>query len=132
MKKTLFILTILALGLTACNKETDQPVSVYHISIPASMGAETKAVDFSGTDPVTGKPTAVSSFKTTDKIYVYNRTKEEMLTGNLTPSADGKTCDLEGTLTGTISVDDEILLLYNMNLLDADPTECAYYYLDLY
>lgn len=134
MKKTLFILTVLALGFTACNKETEQPkeenqeVDVYNVCIPASMGADTKAVDFSGTDPVTGKPTAVSSFTTSDIIYVYNQTKGAMLTGHLSPSAAGKTCDLTGTLIGTIEKDDNLVLLYKLNFFNSESNVYCYDY----
>ena len=135
MKKFFFVIAILALGLTACNIDIEQPVetpviekgaAVYQVRIPASFGAETKAVDFSGTDPVTGKPTAVSSFKTTDNIYVYNQTKEAMLTGHLTPSADGKTCDLTGSLTGTIEANDQLVLLYNLSNYDSNDSSFDY------
>lgn len=133
-----FITAALTLGsFTACSSEdlmvadTNNPQApTYTICIPASMGgdAQTRAVDFSGTDPVTGKPTAVSSFKTSDKIYVYNQTKDAMLTGYLTPSADGKTCDLEGTLTGDIAAGDELVLLYNLSDYDSDKTLCNFDY----
>ena len=135
MKKTFLYLTILALGLTACNLDIDQPVeapevetgaAVYQVRIPASMGPETKAVDFSGTDPETGKPAAVSSFTTTDKIYVYNQTKDDMLLGTLSPSAAGKTCDLIGTLIGTLSEDDNIVLLYNPSNANGQNSEFYY------
>lgn len=134
MKKTLFILTVLALGFTACNKEIEQPkeenqeVDVYNVCIPASMGADTKAVDFSGTDPVTGKPTAVSSFTTSDIIYVFNQTKGAMLTGHLSPSAAGKTCDLTGTLIGTIEKDDNLVLLYKLNFFNSESNVYCYDY----
>ena len=123
-------------SFTACSNEdmvadpntTQAPT--YTVCIPASMGedAETRAVDFSGTDPVTGKPTAISSFKTSDKIYVYNQKKDAMLTGYLTPSADGKTCDLTGTLTGDIAAGDELVLLYNLSDYDSDKTLCNFDY----
>lgn len=145
MKKTSFIYSLAAtfitaavtLGsLTACSNEdmvadTNNPQApTYTICIPASMGgdAQTRVVDFSGTDPVTGKPTAVSSFKTSDKIYVYNQKKDAMLTGYLTPSADGKTCDLEGTLTGDIAAGDELVLLYNLSNYESDKTLCNFDY----
>ena len=146
MKKTLFILTVLALGFTACNKEIEQPKeenqeveipeeqtpeetpTVYNVCIPASMGADTKAVDFSGTDPVTGKPTAVSSFTTSDIIYVYNQDKGAMLTGHLSPSAAGKTCDLTGTLTGTIEKNDILVLLYKLNFFNSERNVYCYDY----
>ena len=136
MKKTLFILTILALGFTACNKEIDQPIesseevkpevetptTVYYVNIPASIGADTKAVDFSGTDPVTGKPTAVSSFTTSDKIYVFNTSSSPYGVwldtdngGYLSPSANGTSCELTGTLSGTINEGDVLMLMCNLN-----------------
>ena len=133
-----FITAALTLGsLTACSNEdivadqqTATQAQTYTVSIPASMGDEgkTRAVDFSGTDPVSGKPTAVSSFKTTDKIYVYNQTKDKMLTGFLEPSADGKTCNLTGNLTGTIEANDELVLLYNLSNYDSDKTKCHFDY----
>lgn len=132
-----FITAALTLGsFTACSNEdlvTDvntTQAKTYTVSIPASMGEDgtTRAVDFSGTDPVTGKPTAISSFKTTDKIYVYNQTKNAMLTGFLTPSADGKTCDLTGSLTGDIAAGDNLVLLYNLSVYDSEPTGCYFDY----
>ena len=132
-----FITAALTLGsFTACSNEdlvsntNNTQAKTYTVCIPASMGEDgtTRAVDFSGADPVTGKPTAVSSFKTTDKIYVYNQTKNEMLTGYLTPSADGKTCDLTGSLTGDIAADDELVLLYNLSNYDSNKALCYFRY----
>ena len=132
-----FIFAALTLSsLTACsnedivtNTQATQAKS-YTVSIPATMGegSNTRAVDFSGTDPLTGTPTAISSFTTTDKVYAYNETKDVMLTGYLTPSADGKTCDLTGTLTGTIAKDDNLVLLYNLSDYDSDKTLCNFDY----
>jgi len=133
-----FITAALTLGsFTACSNEdlvtdtNNTQAKTYTVCIPASMGEDgtTRAVDFSGTDHVTGKPTAVSSFTTTDKIYVYNQTKNAMLTGFLTPSADGKTCDLTGTLTGTIAKDDELVLLYNLSNYDSNKALCYFNYI---
>ena len=132
-----FIFAALTLSsLTACsnedivtNTQATQAKS-YTVSIPATMGegSNTRAVDFSGTDPLTDTPTAISSFTTTDKVYAYNETKDVMLTGYLTPSADGKTCNLTGTLTGTIAADDELVLLYNLSNYDSDKTKCHFDY----
>lgn len=146
MKKYIYTFALLALALTACNKEAEAPqeeigkadATVYQVSIPASMGADTKAVSF---DNSTNPPTASTSFQATDKVYLYNKTTSKWISYNsgtssfeyLSPSnltGEGKSCDLTGTITGTISEDDEILLLYNMNHLDSDPTECAYNYRD--
>ena len=124
MKKTLFILSILALGFTACNKEIEAP-TVYQVCIPASMEADTKAVSFEGT-------TSTSTFLTTEKVYVYNQADEgAMLGGYLQPtnvSADGKTCDLTGSLTGTIAADDNLVLLYNLSHYDSDKDYCYFEY----
>ena len=131
-----FITAALTLGsLTACSNEdlvsntNNTQAKTYTVSIPASMGEDgtTRAVDFSGTDLMSGKPTAVSSFKTTDKIYVYNQSKTTMLTGHLTPSANGKTCDLTGSLTGNIKAGDNLVLLYNLSVYDSsDPIGCYF------
>ena len=70
MKKTLFILTVLALGFTACNKadlqdsqeqspETIAEAPVYKVNISASLGADTKAVAY---DDVSGG--LASTFRT--------------------------------------------------------------------
>ena len=132
-----FITAALAMGsLTACSVDDifashhNAQAKTYTVSIPASIGegSNTRAVDFSGTDPVTGKPTAISSFTTTDKVYAYNETKNVMLTGYLTPSADGKTCNLTGNLTGTIEANDELVLLYNLSNYDSDKTKCHFDY----
>ncbi len=129
-----FITAALALGsLTACSSEDlvtekqSTQAKTYTVSIPATMGDDTRAVTFDagGTD----NPTAVSSFTTTDKIYVYNQTKGAMLSGNLTPSANGKTCDLTGELTGTIAAGDELVLLYNLSHYNSkDKTQCGFSY----
>jgi len=134
-----FITAALAMGsLTACSNEdlvtdaNNTQAKTYTVSIPASMGEDgtTRAVGFSGTDPVTGKPTAISSFKTTDKIYVYNQTKNAMLTGYLTPSTDGKTCDLTGSLTGDIAAGDNLVLLYNLSNFDSTDKDNCYFFYD--
>ena len=112
-------------GLTACSSSDDSiaeeptPVvnptqtNVHQVRIHATMGgdAHTRAVSFYGT-------TSNSTFQTTEAVYVYNATKNTMLGGILDPtdiSDDGKSCDLTGELTGTIEVNDELRLFYNLN-----------------
>lgn len=111
-------------GLTACSSSDDsiaeEPTPVvnpaqpqtYRVSIPATIGgdAETRAVSFSGTE-------STSTFSTSERVYVYNVTTGKALDGYLQPtnlSADSKSCDLSGTLTGTLSEGDNIKLLYNL------------------
>ena len=117
MKRIIFILTIVALGMTSCDKiEIQIPVEdtktgdqVYHVCIPASMEADSKAVNFDGT-------TSSSTFSTSEIVYVYNATKTSMLTGYLSPtnlSNGGKNCDLTGDITGDIGENNELWLLYN-------------------
>ena len=112
-------------GLTACSSSDDSiaeeptPVvnptqtNVHQVRIHATMGgdAQTRAVSFDGT-------TSNSTFQTTEAVYVYNATKNTMLGGSLYPtdiSDDGKSCDLTGTLNGTIETNDELRLFYNLN-----------------
>ena len=112
-------------GLTACSSSDDSiaeeptPVvnptqtNVHQVRIHATMGgdAQTRAVNFDGT-------TSSSTFQKWEAVYVYNATKNTMLGGFLDPtdiSDDGKSCDLTGELTGTIEVNDELRLFYNLN-----------------
>ena len=110
-------------GLTACSSSDDSiaeeptPVvnptqtNVHQVRIHATMGgdAQTRVVNFDGT-------TSSSIFKIDEGVFVYNVTKNAMLSGVLTPtniSEDGKSCDLTGELTGTIEANDELRLFYN-------------------
>ena len=94
--------------------EQQQPdaVKTYQVSIPASFAEGTRAVTFDGT-------TSTSTFASTEKVYVYNATTDEVMGGYLTPteiSDDGKDCNLTGTLTGgTISSGDNLKLFYNLS-----------------
>ena len=77
MKRTFYFIAVLALGITACNKNeiqtpAEEPAApgteapIYHFSIPASLGneANTKAVTL-------GESTITSTFANTDKVYVF-------------------------------------------------------------
>lgn len=125
-------------ALTACTNEDNatEPSAgarTYTVCIPASLneGAQTRAVSFSGTE-------CTSTFKTSEKVYVYNATSGEMLLngdgsdlGCLHPASisdDGTKCSLEGTLTGNIAAGDELTLFYNMNGEDSTPEKNSYYY----
>ena len=115
MKRSLFIIAVIASGLCACNKvmlKNEAPeraaAVVYHMSLQASFDARTKGVEF-GAD---GQSIS-SQFATTDNIYVYNCTKgafaryydnteEKYLLQAIHPSNlsdSDRTCDLEGDLT---------------------------------
>ena len=121
--KKLFLYMLVLAGLIACGNEDiitneQQPAAqtqVYHFSIPATIGddAQTRAVSF---DNSSNPPTCTSTFATTEKVYVYNKSKTTMLGSYLTPSNlsnENKNCDLTGDLTGEIELGDELWLLYN-------------------
>lgn len=137
----------MTMSLTACSSEdivannTQQPaqgeVRTYTVSIPATFSdnAGTRAVDFSGTDAVTGKPTATATFATTDKIYVYKKSPSAAWlswnseTSNfdyLSPNQNGTNCTLTGSITGQFAVGDVLVLYYNMERLDSDPVESGF------
>lgn len=140
--KKIYIIVVLAFGLCACNKEEsiqktpeEAPV-VYHMSIPASFGAQAKSVTFDADGS-----SITTQFETTDKIYVYNETKGafarsadgEHLLSYLQPSTSGSSCTLTGDLSFyrlnssdewesvTVEAGDTYSLFYQMN----DPD---YYY----
>ena len=134
MKKTLFILTVLALGFTACNKadlqdsqeqspETIAEAPVYKVNISASLGADTKAVAY---DDVSGG--LASTFRTTDNIKVFNKMKnvfaedKDYHSMSLHANADAKTANLVGELAfykypnyRQVDTGDKLLLMYNMD-----------------
>ena len=132
-----FITAAVTLGsFTACSNEdmvadTNNPQApTYTICIPASMGegAQTRAVTFNNTST---PPTATGSFAASEPVYVYNETKGVMLSGELHPtdiSADGKSCNLTGDLTGTVDASDQLTLLYNMNFFNDNPVYCCFDY----
>ena len=121
--KQIFTYIWLLAGLMACSNEDNisneqQPAAqaqVYHVCIPASMGddSQTRAVSFYNSGAT---PTITATFATTEKVYVYNKSKTTMLGNYLTPSNlsnENKNCDLTGDLTGDIDENDELYLLYN-------------------
>ena len=111
-----------AIGITACSKsqapdpensQAEDPVAetapTYHLSIPATLGdgADTKAVEFVGTNGIT------SGFRTTDHVVAYNKTRGNLLSGHLSQDANASKCTLTGDLSGTIVVGDNLLLVIN-------------------
>ena len=111
-----------ALCLCACNK-MEEPVEEpageqngtaalagtgWTVSIPATMGADTKAL---AEDPDTHK--LIATFEKTDNIYVYNKTKETGYDNvQLHPDRDGASANLTGTLEGDYSEGDVLVLCY--------------------
>lgn len=145
MKKIFFVLAILALGLTACNTNeidtietpeavaasTDAPVCYFNLPASFDGDAATKAVTI-------GEVTATSSFKATDKIYVYierdsdtpafgyDESSSELVPLTIS-NINRNTCDLSGALkfyhegsgfdyeAYTPQENDRVHLLYNHN-----------------
>ena len=130
---------VVSIGFTACADEmfetqnSTAPTNSYKISIPASIGGgDTRAIAYNSQ---TGGYDA--TFETTDKIYVYNLTKDaggakkdEYGSWNITylyPDANGKKANLVGELAFatwnqqswsyveeiTPEVGDELMLFYN-------------------
>ena len=116
--RTLAALLMAGAAFAACSSddniiENQQPANpgeqVYTLTINASKGdATTRALDLDGT----GKLTA--SWANGDKLGVINLTKDYTpLGGTLTASnASGSTATFAGALTGTIAVDDQLILSY--------------------
>ena len=129
MKHFVFPIAILAILFTACSVKIDSPAEAsdspfYEVTIPASLDSgapETRAVTFDGT-------TSSGSFKTTEKVYVYNISKNKLLSSALSPSKNGKTCNLTGTFgKDEVSDGDALLLVYNANSLNI-PYYCRFNY----
>ena len=117
--RTLAALLIASAAFSACSNEDsaiigEQPASeqqapqVYTLTIDASMdgGAQTRALELDGTKLVA----KWANDETVDVRF------GSTLLGTLTVSnvsADGKTCTLSGTLTGTIRKEDKLYFYYN-------------------
>ena len=122
----------MALSLTACSSEDNivnniqQPaqgeVHTYTVSIPATFSdnAGTRAVEFDNSST----PAITTKFVEDEKVYVFNNNPStpQLLGGYLlvkNVSTDKKSCELQGQVTGTISPDDEVALLYNLNNINS-------------
>lgn len=125
-----------AVGMTACQSDKEEIVpqkKVWTLSMDATMGQETRALDFSDATKIT--PT----FSTSERVAVFNVTKKTMMSRRkdgyyLAPQSDGASVKLSGTLTGDVSVGDQLKLIYfsdpGWNSFDTyDPKEVnlAYY-----
>ena len=147
------VLAVLGAGTlftVSCQKveESAQQEPVYQLSIPACFdGAVTKAVDFdaNGSD-------ISATFKTTDKIYVYNQTQQAWASNGwdgymtLSPAEDGRKTQLAGALkfywmdartdNGTIitskpvtpEVGDVLHLFCNPRAVISEPLRVGFYY----
>ena len=111
MKRQLFILLAFAAATcaTACIKQerAEEPAGGWKVSVYAVKGSGTKALAY---DDVNMK--ILTSFKTTDEVYVYNKTKGALDESVLKPQADGETATLRGSLTGDYAVGDVLELRY--------------------
>ena len=149
MKKFFYLITILALGMTACSKDeiqvpaegaSDAPVCRFSIPATLDAGTNTKAIEVGGTS-------ITSTFSSEDKVYVF--IKRDLGSSSIVATAHngtdaslyltptdikGSSCTLDGALTFfTVenyqfvpfvpAVDDVVYLFYNFNNTTvADPT----------
>lgn len=101
--------TLLLAGVStivSCTKDDEQPVEgkTYHMTVTASKGGDnTKDLTINGT-------TISATWAAGDAVTVYNVTKGAALTGTLAARSSGASTTLEGNLTGTIEVGDELRL----------------------
>jgi len=134
----------MALSLTACSSEDNivnniqQPaqgeVHTYTVSIPATFSdnAGTRAVAF---DNNGSTPAITAKFVEDEKVYVFNKNSNhpQLLSGYLVVknvSADMKSCELQGQLTGLIDPDDEVMLFYNLNNTNSNIYDYNNFYYD--
>lgn len=156
MRKYFFTIAILALGLTACNKEIDSPqktpdvlssAPVCYLNLPASFGgdASTKAVTI-------GENIATTTFAETDKVYVvikhdgvygiaYDPAESKCVSMTVTPDANPASATLSGALKFyyddgdrnpialTLAEGDAVYLFYNMMYPDLNPAYLYFNYL---
>ena len=122
MKKNVLILSALCfaamtLVFSGCKKETNDPqepakVQTYQMSIQASKGADNQANGPRRVISLGGGGTLNAAWENGDQVTVRNVTKSADLDGQLAAENDGVNTQLNGTLTGAVSVGDELLLKY--------------------
>ena len=133
MKKNVFILSALCfaamtLVFSGCKKENNDPqepakVQTYKMSIQASKGADNQANGPRRVISLGGGGTLNAAWENGDQVTVRNVTKSADLGGQLTAENDGVNTQLNGTLTGAVSVGDELTLKYlSPNYADQDGT----------
>ena len=134
MKKNVLILSALCfaamtLVFSGCKKETNDPqepakVQTYQMSIQASKGADNQANGPRRVISLGGGGTLNAAWENGDQVTVRNVTKSADLDGQLAAENDGVNTQLNGTLTGAVSVGDELLLKYQTpnNYADQDGT----------
>ncbi|MBO6307055.1 MAG: hypothetical protein J6M55_06075 [Paludibacteraceae bacterium] len=127
MKKNVLILSALCfaamtLVFSGCKKETNDPqepakVQTYQMSIQASKGANDNQAN--GPRRVIelgdGEETLTATWRTGDRVYVYNVTTGQELSGYLEAADNLANTQLNGSLSGTVSVGNELLLKYQPN-----------------
>lgn len=106
--KTTTLLLVTGIALYSCSKGLEKEIpeesNKYKVSIQATK-ASSKAVDNGGT----------ATFKTTEKVYVYNVNTSTLDANALSPVANASSTKIEGELSGSYSKNDQLLLLYNTN-----------------
>jgi hypothetical protein len=121
MKKNVLILSALCfaamtLVFSGCKKENNDPqepaqVQTYKMSIQASKGTDSQANGPRRVLSLDGN-TLNATWKAGEQVTVYNETQSADLTGHLEAQTSGANVQLEGTLSGAVSVGDELLLKY--------------------
>lgn len=111
--KTLGALLMAGAAFTACSDDNiveEQPATpaqqTYTMTVEAAKGgdaATTRALALDG-------KTLNATWQTTDKVAVYNYTKQAALEGHLSPQSDGASATLTGSLTGSVKEGDVVYL----------------------
>lgn len=106
--RTLTALMTVGLMFVSCSKEKEQVLvnKTFTMTVNASKGDHaTKDLSLDGT-------TLTATWKTGEKVYVHNNTKNADLDGYLEAQGDGTSTVLKGSLTGTIENGDELVLRF--------------------
>lgn len=106
--RTLTALMTVGLMFISCSKEKEQVLvdKTFTMTVNASKGDHaTKDLSLDGT-------TLTATWKTGEKVYVHNNTKNADLDGYLEAQSDGTSTVLKGSLTGTIENGDELVLRF--------------------
>lgn len=106
------VCALITLSTPSCDKpagpSSPEGKEDWTVCIPARKGGEsTKALDY---DEPNKK--VLTSFRTTDLVYVYNKTRGALDAGILHPDADAASVNITGSLSGSYAVGDVLELRY--------------------
>lgn len=123
---TLILFAILPILYAGCSKsdsvspeEPEAQIPTYKLCVKANKGSEDPLTKALAIENRGGRNYLVASWKKADVIYVL---RNHTVIGTLSPTSDGASANLEGSITAALNVGDDLLFTYHVNTDECDYT----------